>query len=643
MRKRNRDVTMSEGSGTQPLLRRLSLVALVATIGVLIGAGVTNAAHTPLTALIDGGTVSGSPSQEEQAAVAQGYTVTVVSAATWASMTQAQFEAYALLVIGDPHCSGTSQTAAANAAVWAPAVMGTTPPGNRVLIGTDPVFHDSGYLSSRATIIRDGLKFAGKQPGTTGLYFDASCSGGGGAVQTALTMLSTGSGAWTADNSPPCGGSVSLIAFEPSFGPPDTLTTASLQGWGCSVHESWPTFPTDWSALAVATDTASHPTCGVDPGTGLSACGEAYILIAGSSIVVTSGSIALTPPDATNPTGTTHTVTAHVTSTTGGSTPVPLVGRLVTFTVTGQNAGAVGVCSPVDCKTDANGEVTFTYTDTNGAGDDTIKASFTDDAGSLQSATAQKHWVGSAATATPTATPIPTVTPTPTATMTPGCGNGIVESSLGETCDPPGSVVGLCGQPCRSDCTFCGDGVVQSADPDLEMCDDGNCVECNLRPPRPINGDKCNNSCKLLMCHDPSRITFRDGLDVFQFHGKLVPSERGMVDFNFGGSEVAIRLTTTGQNLVFETSVPAGAIEALTRGSFRYKNAGAKQDGGIYKLHARLSGGAYRVTAIAYGDLSGAAADMVTYVTIGGREWTVHGLWKRTGAGWSFNFNNLLP
>ena len=45
-------------------------------------------------------------------------------------------------------------------------------------------------------------------------------------------------------------------------------------------------------------------------------------------------------------------------------------------------------------QTDANGDVTFTYTDTNGAGDDTIKASFTDATGSLQSATAQKHWVG---------------------------------------------------------------------------------------------------------------------------------------------------------------------------------------------------------------------------------------------------------
>jgi hypothetical protein len=154
------------------------------------------------------------------------------------------------------------------------------------------------------------------------------------------------------------------------------------------VHESFPTFSTDYSALAVATDTPTHPTCGVDPNTGMSACGEAYILIAGSGIVVVSGSIEVAPKEATNPVGTDHTVTAHVTS--GGS---PLAGQTVTFTVTGQNAGAIGTCVPAGCVTDASGNVSFTYHDGNGAGDDTIKASFTDATGSLQSATAQKHWV----------------------------------------------------------------------------------------------------------------------------------------------------------------------------------------------------------------------------------------------------------
>ncbi|MDT5272206.1 MAG: hypothetical protein QOH49_4392 [Acidobacteriota bacterium] len=341
-------------------------------------------------ALIYGPSVSGSPSQEEQAAVAQGYVVTVVNHAQWTAMTQAQFGSYDLLIIGDATCSVAPQNAAVNAAVWAPVVMGTaggrTLAGNRILIGTDPVFHDGANVNSaRGTIIRTGIDFAGKQPNRTGLYFDASCGGGGGAVLAALTLLSSGSGAWT-DGHPPCTGNVSLIASEPSFA---TLTSASLQNWFCSSHETWPTFPTDWSALAVATDSATQPTCGIDPNTGASACGEAYILIAGSSIIVSSGSISISPLDATNPVGTPHTVTAHVTS--GGS---PLVGQVITFTVTGQNAGASGTCVPAGCITNSNGDVSFTYVGTNGAGDDTIKASFTDATGSLQAATAQKHWVG---------------------------------------------------------------------------------------------------------------------------------------------------------------------------------------------------------------------------------------------------------
>lgn len=162
------------------------------------------------------------------------------------------------------------------------------------------------------------------------------------------------------------------------------------------MHESFPTFPTDWSALAVATDTPSHPTCGVDPDTGLEACGEAYILIAGSSIVVNSLVISVSPLNSTNPVGTSHTVTANVHDASGAP---PVAGQLVDFTVTGQNAGATGTCVPVDCESAADGNVSFTYTDTNGPGDDTIKASFTDDAGSLQTATAQKHW-GTEASAT---------------------------------------------------------------------------------------------------------------------------------------------------------------------------------------------------------------------------------------------------
>ncbi|MEO8625836.1 MAG: hypothetical protein ABI452_03975, partial [Candidatus Limnocylindrales bacterium] len=348
------------------------VLALLIPAALMLGTfGAPSVAAAPAKALINGDTVSGSPSQEEAIATAAGFDVTVVDDATWGAMTAGQFGTYDLLIAGDPFCGGLPPGLVSSASVYGPVVLGLaggrTTAGNRVEVGTDPVLHDGGDYTSpdaRGTIIREGIAYAGSQPGTTGMYFDATCGANyeGQSAETLaiLEALSAGAGSWTINADPPCGGSVSLIASHPSFG---DLSTASLQGWGCSVHESFPTFPSDWSALAVATDTASHPTCGVDPDTSLEACGEAYILIAGSAIVVNSLVISVSPLDATNPVGTNHTVTANVHDASGAP---PVAGQLVDFTVTGVNSGATGTCAPVDCKSDASGNVSFTYADTNG-------------------------------------------------------------------------------------------------------------------------------------------------------------------------------------------------------------------------------------------------------------------------------------
>ena len=353
-------------------------------------------AVTPKALINDATVTGGAASQEAAIATALGFEVTVVSDATWGGYTTEDFAQYDLLIAGDPSCGTLPPGLIATAPVYGPVVMGLaggrTLAGNRVLVAADPVFHDFGDYTSpdaRGTIIREGIAFAAKEPGRTGMYFASHCAthpepGQFAEILSILDHLTEGSGDWEINVAPPCGGSVSLIASHPSF---VDLTTASLEGWNCSAHQSFPTFPTDWSALAVATDTTSRPTCGIDPNTAMNACGEAYILIAGVGIVVRSGSISLSPAEATNPVDTDHTVTAHVTS--GNA---PLAGQVVTFSVTGQNAGALGICMPAGCVTNASGDVSFTYHGHNGPGDDTIKASFTDARGSLQSATAQKHW-----------------------------------------------------------------------------------------------------------------------------------------------------------------------------------------------------------------------------------------------------------
>jgi len=369
---------------------------VLVTAGMLIALLVTLSpaqAETGKKALILGPTVSGGMSSAEATrAVADGFTVDVVDAATWGAMTAAQFADYQMIVVGDPTCGSLPAVVSENATALADAVMaragGNSKAGNRILIGTDPVFH---FAQGGSALINAAIDFAGVQEGASGLYLDFTCgdidwdSNGTPDGQDKLLPLLTAdpSGAWAQNQSPPCGGDVSLISNADQFA---TLTSAQLRGWSCSVHETFPTFPTDWSALAIATDTTSAPTCGNDVDTGTAQCGEAYLLIAGTGIVSTAPDLSLDPTTATNPVGTEHTVTATVTNTDDS----PRSGVLVSWVVTGANAGASGTCVPADCTSGADGKVSFTYTGAN-EGDDTINASITVD-GSRQTATASKTW-----------------------------------------------------------------------------------------------------------------------------------------------------------------------------------------------------------------------------------------------------------
>lgn len=105
-------------------------------------------------------------------------------------------------------------------------------------------------------------------------------------------------------------------------------------------------------------------------------------------ITAAIANISLTPVAGQNEVGTSHTVTATITS---AGNPVP--SELVTFSVTaGPNTGATGVCTPTTCISDSNGQVTWTYTGSGGVGTDTIRACF-DDNGTEKCATASKEWI----------------------------------------------------------------------------------------------------------------------------------------------------------------------------------------------------------------------------------------------------------
>jgi hypothetical protein len=151
----------------------------------------------------------------------------------------------------------------------------------------------------------------------------------------------------------------------------------------------------------------------------LAADGQQRNIIIGGANVKLPGSIDLTPSAATNIVGTTHTVTATALD---GKPPVPAIGVQVKFAVTsGPNVGASGTCSSnADCTTDANGQVSFTYTGDGGVGTDTISASFVTTREVTESTLVQKTWELPPPTATPTPTPTvlaATATPTPAPTV----------------------------------------------------------------------------------------------------------------------------------------------------------------------------------------------------------------------------------
>jgi hypothetical protein len=157
----------------------------------------------------------------------------------------------------------------------------------------------------------------------------------------------------------------------------------------------------------------------------------------------------------------------------------------------------------------------------------------------------------STATATPTPTRTATVTPTPTITPTPVCGDGVV--ALPETCDPPGSPTLPNGTLCRVNCTFCGDGVLQTSNG--ESCDDGNSVSgCRVdKPQKPLDG--CLNSCNLPICDDPARIQLFDEVktgkkDVVQLHARLITGNTTEIDGPSFTMEIARRICTHDASLV---------------------------------------------------------------------------------------------
>ena len=203
--------------------------------------------------ILDSTVTGGASSIEAQEAASQGYGVDIVDAATWSSMTAAQFAAYRAIVLGDPTCSDESSVAAAeaNATTWGPVID-----GNIEIIGSDPVFHATYTNPAIAAVTQRAVDFAAAQSGKTGAYISLSCYFAGTSAPTHVTLLDglDVGGSGFAVQGAGCSDSIHIEAASPALsGVDDTL----LSNWNCSVHEFFTAWPAKFGVLAVDTTAGS--------------------------------------------------------------------------------------------------------------------------------------------------------------------------------------------------------------------------------------------------------------------------------------------------------------------------------------------------------------------------------------------------
>ncbi len=179
---------------------------------------------------------------EQTLAASEGFSVTVADAPTWSSMTAAQFASYNAIVFGDPSCGSlfVVSTADANKAVWSSVITGP-----EIVIGTDPIFHQSTHPPADQLIL-DGINFAASGSGT-GLYVSLSCYYAGAFPGTLVDFLSA-IGSFQVEGQGGCPNSVTIV--QPSHPAMAGLTDAGLSNWFCSTHEFFDSFPSSFVALA---------------------------------------------------------------------------------------------------------------------------------------------------------------------------------------------------------------------------------------------------------------------------------------------------------------------------------------------------------------------------------------------------------
>ncbi|OAL32392.1 hypothetical protein AYO22_00414 [Fonsecaea multimorphosa] len=196
---------------------------------------------------------------EEEHAVALGFTTKVVTETDWRAMKTSDFAAFKAIIIGDAFGSTDVtliQVLADTNTTWGPAVT-----GNVIIHGADQSNHDSQGVAGAAVLIDNSIKFAAagvsaSGSSQTGLYFSLSQYYDTAEVDTPVPALSYfGDFKVFGQDNNGAGGynEIHIVASSPAI---ETLTDDDLSNWSYSTHEAFSTYPSvgqnGFQALAIA-------------------------------------------------------------------------------------------------------------------------------------------------------------------------------------------------------------------------------------------------------------------------------------------------------------------------------------------------------------------------------------------------------
>ena len=259
-------------------------VTAAAAAGVAAGSMTpANAASGPPVAVV---LVNGENSAPETAVLqAAGYSVTQVTRATLAAMSQSAFQGYVAVVIGDSStstsCSTTAPSTSSLGSQWEQWVN-----GNVSVVGTAPAMPGTPGADA---LIADAVGYAAAQPSSgsvTGLYVSLDCGYSTAAAGTAVSLLSGvdgigAAGGVTVNGSLACSDQGTVNKWEAAAaGTFGGFTSSSLEtgAWPsptCPVQEAFDTWPAMFTPVAY--DASSDATGNFTASDG--ATGQPYILL----------------------------------------------------------------------------------------------------------------------------------------------------------------------------------------------------------------------------------------------------------------------------------------------------------------------------------------------------------------------------